>query len=95
MKGKEDRPASGVPPLDDLTVTPPVSAENPQAPETLDASTPKVDTSSFAGMFGEDDQDVVYVDPDRPPVSRSDQRKLKNQLKSKAKKYALFFWSHT
>lgn len=90
---RKDEPAGGTSQLLDHIGHPP-SAENPQAPETLDASTPKVDVSSFSGLLGDDDtQEVMWVDPDRPPISQSDQRKLKNQLKSKAKKYV--FRSYT
>lgn len=31
-------------------------------------------------------QEVIYIDPDRPPTCESDLRKIKNQNKSKAKK---------
>jgi hypothetical protein len=31
-------------------------------------------------------EEVLFIDPDRPPVSISDIKKLKNQMKSKAKK---------
>jgi hypothetical protein len=37
-------------------------------------------------LFGSDEDDVLQIDPDRPPISRSDMRKYKNQQKSKAKK---------
>jgi hypothetical protein len=52
--------------------------ENPQVPETLDASTPNIDVSSFTGLMfeGIDAQDVLYIDPDRPPISTSDKRKM-------------------
>jgi hypothetical protein len=41
-------------------------------------------TMSFFGSS--DDDESIMIDPDRPPISRSDHRKLKNQVKSKAKK---------
>jgi hypothetical protein len=31
-------------------------------------------------------EEVIFIDPDRPPISSSDRRKIKNQIKSKAKK---------
>lgn len=64
------------------------SAENPQTPETLDASTPTVDKTSFpllsdSGSEG-DPEEIIMIDPDRPPITATDRKKLKNQLKSKA-----------
>lgn len=32
------------------------------------------------------EEDYLLIDPDRPPISTSDRRKLRNQIKSKAKK---------
>jgi len=57
-------------------------------PETLDANTPNIDVSSIQQHIfdGFGAQDVIYIDPDRPPISTSDKRKMQNQLKSKAKK---------
>lgn len=57
----------------------------------MDGSTAMIDLSQFAGLMasGSDDdlvEDLIHVDPDRPPLSKTDRRKLKNQLKSKAKK---------
>ena len=58
------------------------SAENPQTPETLDASTPTVDKASFpllsdSGSEG-DPEEMIMVDPDRPPITATDRKKLKN-----------------
>jgi hypothetical protein len=61
--------------------------ENPQTPKTeADAKHPP--TSGFVSILMSDDEDlqVVAIDPDRPPLSKCDHRKLKNSLKSKAKK---------
>ena len=37
-------------------------------------------------MLDENDEQVVWTDPDRPPLSSSDLRKMQNQVKSKALK---------
>lgn len=47
--------------------------------------------NQFASIMISDDEDslreqLVPIDPDRPPLSKCDRRKLKNSLKSKAKK---------
>ena len=57
-----------------------MSEENPQCPMMLD---PK---STLIEIPYVNDEQVVWIDPDRPPLSTSDLRKLKNQAKSKALK---------
>ena len=54
------------------------SVDNPQEPETMDASTPNIDVSRVADLCleGDDAYDMDYIDPDRPPISTSDLRKL-------------------
>jgi hypothetical protein len=41
---------------------------------------------SQISLFIDSDEEPILIDPDRPPISSSDHRKLKNQVKSKAKK---------
>jgi hypothetical protein len=57
-------------------------SENPQQAETLIASSTKLDLQVFKSMMG----DIENIDPDRPPISLSDVRKLNNLQKSKAQK---------
>jgi hypothetical protein len=54
------------------------SDENPQSPETLDSSTPIVD---FESIYQSESllEGIVAIDPDRPPISKADKRKLQNQ----------------
>lgn len=49
-----------------------------------------MDLHKFALLSSDTDEDareeVFLIDPDRPPISKADVQKIKNQKKSKAKK---------
>jgi hypothetical protein len=61
--------------------------ENPQTPQTIDITTQT--NYKFAILHSDSDEtreQVIFVDPDRPPITKADVQRIKNQKKSKAKK---------
>ena len=59
------------------------SAENPQSPETIDSScVHKIDYTSMALLSSDSDEQncevILPIDPDRPPTSKKDLKKIQN-----------------
>lgn len=67
-------------------------SENPQTPLISDFQTSMTDLnrftllSEFSDEADDKEEEKLPIDPDRPPISSSDRRKLKNSLRSKEKK---------
>lgn len=67
-------------------------SENPQTPLISDLQTSTADLNRFTilSVYSDEvdfnEEEKLPIDPDRPPISSSDRRKLKNLFRSKEKK---------